>query len=396
MKFKRFLMFPFLFLLIFATACVPSPADTLPTLAALSATPYASLTPNTPSPMPSSTSTPVPPTITNTATATATVTVKVGTYDMSIPYYKAVNETTFVMEQTKIEDLDPRISFLTNFAVETVYYTKDAVVHTIDDKKYIGVYRKSYMLSDNLNDDVNLGAIIYVEKRNIRPELEPAHPAEQYLRNRILQSSSSFSVTKMKSENDVYRVDLSYYIIRGLRRVDICKNGGEYGVVDILVYIPGKGLMKHGLAVVFFTEKGQNEGFENLYRYNSDIQDYGAEARIATTMFSFANHTDFTQSFNSTDWFNNVTAMNNFDSSWNHEEGQIAYRHASCFAKEYERFLESKGERYTIFLIPEQTSTSGFLNGTVQETEHFITEEEYEAIWDFIGRNPLIPLGEED
>lgn len=63
MKFKRFLMFPFLFLLIFASACVPSPADTLPTLAAYpSGTPYASLTPITPTPMPSSTSTLVPPT----------------------------------------------------------------------------------------------------------------------------------------------------------------------------------------------------------------------------------------------------------------------------------------------------------------------------------------------
>jgi hypothetical protein len=66
MKSKHFVAFPFLFLLIFATACVPSPVDTLPTLAALSATPYASLAPITPSPMPSSTSTPAPPTVTAT------------------------------------------------------------------------------------------------------------------------------------------------------------------------------------------------------------------------------------------------------------------------------------------------------------------------------------------
>lgn len=392
MKFERFLMFPFFFLPIFAAACVPSPTDAPPTLAALSATPYASLTPISPTPMPSSTSTPVPPTA--TATAATTVTVQVGTYDLSIPYYKAVNETTFVIEQTKIEDLDPRISFLTNSAVETVFYTKDAVVHTIEDKKYIGVYRKSYLLSDNLYDDVNLAALIYVEKKNIRPELKAAHPAEQYLRNRILQENSSFSIRQMKSKNDVYRVDISYYIVRGVRRVDICKNGGDYGVVDILVYIPGKGLMKHGLAVVFFEEKGQSDNFENLYRYNQDIQELGAEARIATTMFSFANHTGFAQSFSSEDWFNNVTKMNHFDSSWNHKEGQTAYRHASCFAKEYERFLESKGERYSIFIIPEQTSTSSFLNGTV-ESSHPITEDEFAAIFDFVGYNPLIGLGEE-
>jgi hypothetical protein len=64
MKFKRFLMFTFFFLPIFATACVPSPANGGATLvaASLSATPYASLTLITPSPMSSSTSTPVPPT----------------------------------------------------------------------------------------------------------------------------------------------------------------------------------------------------------------------------------------------------------------------------------------------------------------------------------------------
>jgi hypothetical protein len=61
MKFKRLLIFPFSLLLIFATTCVPSPADTLPTPAALSATPYASLTPITLTPMPSSTSTLAPP-----------------------------------------------------------------------------------------------------------------------------------------------------------------------------------------------------------------------------------------------------------------------------------------------------------------------------------------------
>ena len=63
LKSKYFAVFPFSLLFIFATACVPSPADTPPTLAVLSATPYASLTPI---PTPSSTSTPVPPTTTAT------------------------------------------------------------------------------------------------------------------------------------------------------------------------------------------------------------------------------------------------------------------------------------------------------------------------------------------
>ncbi|GEM_PF-1906744 len=57
MKSKRIARVPFAFLLIITAACVPSPAHTPPTLAALSGTPYASLTPITPSPMPSSTST---------------------------------------------------------------------------------------------------------------------------------------------------------------------------------------------------------------------------------------------------------------------------------------------------------------------------------------------------
>ncbi len=311
----------------------------------------------------------------------ANATVRIGTYDMSIPMYLAMDDTTFYLGKSWVPEIDPRLAFLTNGAVEEIYYTDDAPVHIINDTEYMAVYRKSYVIGDDLSAEINKLAIMYVEKSEIKPELKAATAAEAFLRNRILQQSSSFYPYKLKSERDVYRVDMMYYILSEVRKERICKNGGEYGVVDILVYIPGKGLRKHGLAV--FHEADGQEDDDWLYRYNKGLADNGAEARMMKIQFSFANHTDYKQAFNSQDWFNNAIEIGNyFDTSWNDEVGKNAYKHISCFANGYEMFLRTKGDRYAVFLSAQQTNSSAFISSG----DSPITNEEREAILDAAGQ----------
>ncbi len=309
----------------------------------------------------------------------------IGAYDLSIPYYVEVfgsNPTAFIEAVVEVDSVDPRLAFLTNNTVEEVFYTSNAPVHNINGEDYMAVYRKRYVISENLNDSANDSAVMYVRKSDIKPALAVTHPAEVFLRNRILQDSSSFVPVKMKSKNDVYRVSIMYYILPEVTLKKVCKDDGNYGVVDMLVYVPGKGLRKHGLAIYHQANDGTQE---NLYIYGIDLVDNGAEARILATQFSFSNKSDFLQGFNYQDWVNNTTELGNFSyftSSWNTEESIAAFNHMDCFAKGYEQFLKTQGDQYTVFLAAEQFGSSAF-----HDSPNFpITPDELKAIWQAAGR----------
>lgn len=327
-----------------------------------------------------------------------------GFFDIQNGFYTGTRtEPVFTMIPPSV---DPRLDKLLNPSMELVIWDpKDMNGFDKDGATYIKTYRGvSAEMINEMNYATRQQFVAYVDKSKIilpSTSTDSSTETEKIFKNRFPDGGNNSFVLDGKISNSNYQLNMTFIAISNPKSPGhtITINGHTIHYIDILVNIPGKGLVKQGLAV------GADSSYETMFRgtakytHTSKTDNYLGMFTIPTKfIFSTTNADDYSIRYEINQW-NKDTSLDGMPlTTFYVTDGETPYGNMRIGAESikylpylpanyYEEFLKSGGTSFVVIFPGDDVMNSNMFEDTVSKP---FTDEEIKKIrseWNENGKS---------
>lgn len=327
---------------------------------------------------------------------------KSGIYDMYNTVFTGTSSSPIL---TIIpSEVDIRLDSVFNPSLETIVWDpKNTESFERDGAKYIKVYRiKSADEIYQMNYADRKIYTVFVDESKIKTieNVNPISETEKVFVNRFNTSDVRSFDLLGKISDSVYQFQISFMAISNPMAAnhDLVLNGHKVHYIDILVYIPGKGLVKQGLAVGVDDEYDSLFRGTDVYTQTSKTDNYLGMFTVPTKIiFEDDNIGNYNTAFTSNKWFISTDingmplqefAISPGDTPFqNMHIGEDSIKYLPFLPKDYYTdFLKSGGESFVVFFPGGDVNGSSEFVGTFERQFSLEEIDKIRSEWDKNGK----------